>query len=255
MSDQLRLVDEGSAIERELILAARAAGMPPEERARVWTAVAAGCVASGAVVAGTAVGAKAGMVTTLTSWKAVALLVLVSGSSLATYVLTRSAPPPTKPSVAPVLRPASEPPPAAPRAGVPGAEPGAKVPATPAPRWQRPAGTLRPSKPPPAGTVDNPVRPSEGPPATDLSRLAEESRMVIEARRALHAGDLATTLRLLDAAAAAFPSGTLAQEREALAIQALAQSGQHEAAAKRASAFLAKHPESPHAADLKAFTR
>jgi len=125
MSDQLRLVDEGSAIERELILAARAAGMPPEERARVWTAVAAGCVASGAVVAGTAVGAKAGMVTTLTSWKAVALLVLVSGSSLATYVLTRSAPPPTKPSVAPVLRPASEPPPAAPRAGVPGAEPGA----------------------------------------------------------------------------------------------------------------------------------
>jgi outer membrane protein assembly factor BamD (BamD/ComL family) len=79
--------------------------------------------------------------------------------------------------------------------------------------------------------------------------------MVIDARRALHAGDFATTLRLLDAAAATFPSGTLAQEREALAIQALARSGQREAAAKRAATFLAKHPESPHAADLKAFAR
>ena len=75
------------------------------------------------------------------------------------------------------------------------------------------------------------------------------------ARRALQAGDFATTLRLLDSAAATFPNGALRQEREALAIQALARSGQRVAAAKRAASFLAAYPESPHAADIKAFTR
>jgi hypothetical protein len=252
MSDQLRLVDEGSAAECELILAARAAGMSPEDRARIWTAVAAGCVAGGAAMVGATVGAKAGMLATITSWKGVAVLLLVGGGSLATYQLTRSPPLPPKPLVAPqVLRPPFEPPTAPPRPADPGAEPVAPA----APALPRPVGANRPSKPPSAGTVKEPARPAEGPHASDSSHLAEESRMVIEARRALHAGDFATTLHLLESAAATFPNGALGQEREALAIQALARSGQRAAAAKRAAAFLAEYPNSPHAADLKAFTR
>ena len=252
MSSQLRLIDEGSAAERELIRAARAAGISPEDRARIWTAVAAGCVAGGAAVAGATVGAKAGMLATVVSWKTVAVLLLVGGGSLATYELTRSAPQPTEPAEAPrVLRPPIEPPAIPARAAGPGGESGAPA-ATPLPR---PVGAIRPSRPPPSGTVRDPTRPAEGPRATDSSRLAEESRMVIEARRALQAGDFATTLRLLDSAAATFPNGALRQEREALAIQALARSGQRVAAAKRAASFLAAYPESPHAADIKAFTR
>jgi len=260
MTEHQRLVDEGSTSERELILAARAAGMSPEERTRIWTSVAAGCMVGGAVATGAAVGAKAGLLATLAptlaSWKSVAMVLLVISGTVATYALTRPAPLHDQPAVAPgEIRSVIAPPSAPIRTPGPGAEPGAAAPATPSPSLPRSVGAPRPSKPPPAGSVDSPPRPAEGARAVDLSRLAEESRMVIEARRALQAGDFTTTLRLLDAAAAAFPSGTLSQEREALAIQALARSGQHEAAAMRASAFLAKHPESPHAADLKAFTR
>jgi hypothetical protein len=252
MSEHPRLIDEGSADERELIVAARADGMSPEDRARVWTAVAAGCVAGGATVVGVAAGAKAGMLATVTSWKGAAVLLLLGAGSLATYELTQSAPQPSDSVVAPRAPRLTVEPPASPVHAVsPAPEP--KPPAVPA--LPRPAAVVRPSRPPVTGTGKDSARPAEGPRATDSSRLAEESRLVIEARRALHAGDFATTLRLLESAASTFPNGALGQEREALAIQALARSGRREAAAQRAAAFLASYPESPHAADLKAFAR
>ena len=260
MKDHGRLVDEGSTTERELIFAARAAGMSPEERTRIWTAVAAGCVVGGAAVTSAAVGAKAGLLatlaSTLASWKSAAVLLIMVGGTVATYALTRPAPRPDKTAEPPsVVRPVIAPPSTHPSTEGSGPAPAAAVPATPVPALPRSVFGPRPNKPPPAGIVNNPPRPAENSLAADSSRLAEESRVIIEARRALHAGDFTTALRLLDAAAAGFPSSTLAQEREALAIQALSRSGQREAAARRASAFLAKYPESPHAADLKAFTR
>jgi hypothetical protein len=45
----------------------------------------------------------------------------------------------------------------------------------------------------------------------------------------------------------------LGQEREALTIQALALSGQRDAARTRARAFIAKFPTSPHAQILSRF--
>jgi hypothetical protein len=254
MSEHSRLVDEGSADEREMILAARAAGMSPEDRARVWTAVAAGCVAGGATAAGAAMGAKAGMLATVTSWKGAAVLLLLGAGGLATYKMTHSSAPLTDGVAVPqVARPAVAPPTVPPLGAAPALEPGPKPPAaSPLPR---PVGGLRTSRSPALEVSKNGARPSEAPRAIDSSRLAEESRLVIEARRALRAGDFATTLRLLESAATTFPNGALGQEREALAIQALALSGRREAAAKRAAAFLATYPESPHAADLKLFVR
>jgi outer membrane protein assembly factor BamD (BamD/ComL family) len=86
---------------------------------------------------------------------------------------------------------------------------------------------------------------------TRASRLAEESRMVLEARNALRSGDLGGALRLLDAAKTEFQDGALTQEREALTIEALARSGRREIASRRAEAFLRDYPKSPHASDVR----
>jgi outer membrane protein assembly factor BamD (BamD/ComL family) len=85
------------------------------------------------------------------------------------------------------------------------------------------------------------------------SRLREESVAVVEIRGALRGGDPLGALRLLDQARSRFPDGALTQEREALAIEALAKSGQRAAASQRAAAFLRAFPRSPHAADVKLY--
>ena len=253
MTDPLRWADDGSdgsAAERDLIIAARAVGMSPAERARVLAAVAAGCATSGAAagaIAGSA--AEAGGLVTLASWKTVALLALVGGG-LAAYPLARLAsrhPVPVVPP--PVTHPLAEPSPARVVVPPPAAPPVLAPSATRVPPSSAPVAAIRPGRL--LRTAES-ARSPEPARAAVASGLAEESRMVIEARRALQAGDFATCLRVLGSAAAAFPDGALAQEREALAIQALARSGQRMAAAKRAQAFLARYPESPHAADVRA---
>jgi hypothetical protein len=50
-----------------------------------------------------------------------------------------------------------------------------------------------------------------------------------------------------------FADGALAQEREALTIEALAHAGRREAASARAVAFLRAYPGSPHAATVRTF--
>jgi len=87
------------------------------------------------------------------------------------------------------------------------------------------------------------------------SRLREENQLLGEARSALRGGDAASALEKLDAASSRFPAGVLAQEREVLAIEALAKSGQRAAASARASAFLAAHPTSPHATKVRSFVQ
>ena len=77
--------------------------------------------------------------------------------------------------------------------------------------------------------------------------------MILDARRVLRAGDPARALTLLDAARARFPDGILAQEREALTIEALVRSGQRSVATKHAEAFLREYPKSPHGADVRSF--
>ena len=83
------------------------------------------------------------------------------------------------------------------------------------------------------------------------SQLREESVAVLDARSALRSGDAAKSLSLLEQARVRFPHGALGQEREALTIEALAQSGQTAAARRRAESFLRVHPTSPYATDVR----
>jgi hypothetical protein len=85
------------------------------------------------------------------------------------------------------------------------------------------------------------------------SQLREESLAVLEVRQALRTGDAGSALKLLEQARARFPRGALGQEREALAIEALAQSGARAAAERRAAAFLRAYPKSPYAADVQRY--
>jgi hypothetical protein len=75
---------------------------------------------------------------------------------------------------------------------------------------------------------------------------ASESQRVAEARALLRAGRASDALATLQALEHDEPSGLLVQERESLAIQALAQLGEREAARKRAAAFAVQYPASPH---------
>ena len=89
------------------------------------------------------------------------------------------------------------------------------------------------------------------------ARLEESTRRIADgafaARGALRGGDAAGALRKLDELGTRFPGGVLAQEREALAIEALYTTGQRAAASARAEAFLRAYPNSPHATRLRSF--
>jgi hypothetical protein len=101
-----------------------------------------------------------------------------------------------------------------------------------------------PSSPPPAESA-----------ATEReSRLRDERRMLGEARNVLRGGQAAQAIQKLDEMRERFPDGVLAQEREALAIEALARTGRREAAAARAEAFLRAYPKSPHRQRIESFT-
>ena len=103
----------------------------------------------------------------------------------------------------------------------------------------------------------HPLRPSVpreaiGEPASlPATATASESQRVATARALLRSGrasDALTTLQTLDRDE---PNGLLAQEREALSIQALAALGQREAARQRAFAFAVRYPASPHLAAVR----
>ncbi len=85
------------------------------------------------------------------------------------------------------------------------------------------------------------------------SNLAEESAALAGARGRAQNGDAAGAVQALLDMDKRFGSGGLAQERTALLIQALAQSGQRDAAARYADAFLAAYPSSPLSARIRPF--
>jgi len=86
---------------------------------------------------------------------------------------------------------------------------------------------------------------------TDVSSLEGEVAALDRARAALAAGDTARTTELLDGYEQAFPKGALRQEATYVRIQAYSKSGQRGAARDLAARFLAEHPESPHASQLR----
>ncbi len=100
-----------------------------------------------------------------------------------------------------------------------------------------------------------PLGSAGAPPMDRETRLLEESRRLAEARDALRRGDASGALSQLTELQRAVPGGILGQEREALAIEALAKSGRSSEAQARARAFLQAYPQSPHAARVEAFAR
>ena len=90
--------------------------------------------------------------------------------------------------------------------------------------------------------------------ATRASQLRAESAALRRARAELRAGKLADARSTLAAASREFTAPELSQEREALTIELLARSGQVTAARTRAQAFLARFPDSPHAAAVLQFS-
>ncbi|HEX3776796.1 MAG TPA: outer membrane protein assembly factor BamD [Polyangiaceae bacterium] len=88
---------------------------------------------------------------------------------------------------------------------------------------------------------------------THASRLDAEASLLAKARSALHNGDAHGAALALSQLQSAFPKGALGQEREVLAIEVLAENGNLAAARKRANAFIAAHPSSPHNAKLERF--
>ena len=89
--------------------------------------------------------------------------------------------------------------------------------------------------------------------ALAASRLKEEASLLRRARSELRAGALAAAFATLEASRHRFTAPELSQEREALAIELLYRSGERAAAAARAREFLARFPESPHGAAIRAF--
>ena len=83
------------------------------------------------------------------------------------------------------------------------------------------------------------------------SHLQAETAALRSARAELRAGKLADAFATLEASRRQFSAPELYQEREALMIELLFRSGQVVAARERASAFLARFPESPHAAAIR----
>jgi hypothetical protein len=89
------------------------------------------------------------------------------------------------------------------------------------------------------------VRPADRPPAqTPEEALAEEARLLGKAQSALGRGDARGALRWIERHARRHPGGTLAEERERLAIEALLRAGRRASAEARARSFHARYPRS-----------
>jgi hypothetical protein len=76
------------------------------------------------------------------------------------------------------------------------------------------------------------------------SQLAAERRLLDSARSELVGGEPNHALFLLDAHRTRFPRGRLAEERDALSIQALVKAGRNDEARTRARAFREHSPDS-----------
>jgi len=105
----------------------------------------------------------------------------------------------------------------------------------------------------PASTSSVAAFPLLEPAALRKSQLEQEAKLLERARAELRSGALAAAFATLEASRSKFSLPELYQEREALAIELLHRSGQQAAASERVRAFVARFPESPHAARLRGF--
>jgi hypothetical protein len=226
--DTLKPLTEGEATELEarLLVAGQEQRLPERARRAIWAGIAAGLPAKAAAQ----VGASAGL------FKAIVAVAVVGGSAVAGYQALR----PAEPTLAPgqsgqVARPGAS--------AAPSVEPS---------ELDEPPTQLGSSSV--ARAAEPPAPAAQPAPSSATSQLGEESQAVLGIRQALRSGNAGLALQLLEQARVRFPRGALAQEREALMIEALAQSGARAAAEKRALAFLRAYPKSPYAVEVQRYT-
>jgi len=83
------------------------------------------------------------------------------------------------------------------------------------------------------------------------SALEAEASLLAKMRAELRSGQARAALSTLNQLQSTFPHGALLQEREVLAVEVLAATGNLAAAKRKANAFIAAHPASPHNAKLE----
>ncbi len=215
-------------------------GFTRAERDAMWKGIqrsiavgAAVGVASTAAAAGAAKGATAAATATkLATWKLILLLSAVAivgaGAGAAAHakwgapkIVTLEAPPRIEAQPAPIPSPT--------------------ITSTPPPPIETATATA------PSATTARPrstATTSAEPAAKDPS-LARERTLLDMARTALSRGDATGALASLDTHAKEFPSSQLSEEREVLAIQALAAAGRMPEARKRATSFRTRFVNSP----------
>jgi hypothetical protein len=281
MGDPERLLSASSDaddLERELLASVRNVAPPKGAKDEGWAGIAAqltaavsagaaahaaatseaGAASAGAAKAGvgSAVGSSGSNMVAGAFAKAVAgkmIIVLALGGStlgVGAYYLAHKSPPssstPPAPN-APAAVPASS--------AIEAAEPARVEQAVPAPVQQ--------AAPAPVSAESLPRTPGEpattastkraDPSARSADSLEAESALLTEARAELRGGDARAAMATLDKLRTQFPKGVLNQEREVLAIEVLAATGDTEGASRKARAFSDAHPNSPHTAKLRRF--
>ena len=223
MSDPVRLFEgSDSALERQLLGAARAEKSSPEARAKTLAALG---ITGTAALSATAVGAvtaRASVAAGKTIWAK-----LLLGASAVGAI-----------AVAPPVYHAWQ------------RHQAVSMHATVA----RVAATQAPA--PAAIDTDAPlVDPGASPPAASAPAeiLARELAALDAARTAVAHRQARRALALLDAYSRAYPDGSLGPEAEILRIDALAQGGQGAAARRHAEAFVRRHPSSVLAARARQY--
>jgi hypothetical protein len=144
-------------------------------------------------------------------------------------------------------RPAEMPPLTAPPSRPPPSVPAAKEPRALA-RDTEPAVPTAPE--PPAVAAPSSAPAVQAAPVTPTT-LDAETKLVRQGVGALHTGDAARALALLDEHARLYPDGFLAEERAGERVLALCDLGRNVEAADAARAFLSQHPRSPLAARVR----
>jgi hypothetical protein len=247
VTDPPRLIGSGDALERSLLGSWDTRQPDEAARARTLAALGIGVVAVGAGAA-TALGSmgslapKAAIATSLiVKWMAIGAGLAVT-TGLVGYAGYTTLVAPITGSPAVVAPPPVAVTPAAPRAARPPVAP----PASP----RDPADDLSvETLPAPAPRAASP-RPTSA--TGSASTLEDEVYAIDQARRALTSGNAASALSLVDAYDAHYPGGSLAQESAEIRIEALYRTGKHAQADKLATRFLAAHPDSPYAREIRA---
>jgi len=273
---------------RELLRHGIAMDPPPGAETQVWAALVSEIGPGAAADAGSATQpamaapgtAPAGIAIKTVIVSAATAVVVASAGGLALFKAgRRHAPPPASSAVvAPARPPTVEPLPTNPSSVEPTSAEPAAVEADLGPPAQPPRASASTShgfqplgrrmavasQSPPVTPIASPApTPSAGPPldsapadptsTSNASLLREESALIRRAREALRTGNPRAALRLLEESRRRFPKATLEQERSRLTIAALRTQGLREEAKQIAAAFLHAYPNSPHAAEVRAY--